>query len=260
MNRNTILLISVSVLYVFLIGWLSAEIYWKEIPLTEAVFGTIFGALLAGLFGLVAAIFSAWNAKLERDRDSKAFEIATLQGIVTKLIDLQDRFQKNYQHVMTRTMETRVFFGPTDERSFSKPVQGFEKHISFSTEERTFVLRRLGSGAFSDLNDVLAISENFYFLQKQHEIAFLELMDEATDGADRKGYFLSGEISTDSLRLMKMMDIDGLFKSLLVSSQKTVRDTLHSLISELNELAGSKLRYESVHVSPTSKNVFRQDY
>ena len=85
-------------------------------------------------------------------------------------------------------------------------------------------------------------------------------MDEATDGADRKGYFLSGEISNDSLRLMKMMDIDGLFKSLLVSKQKTVRDTLQDLIAELNNLAGSTLRYESVDVSPTSKNVFRQEY
>ncbi|MFK7837290.1 MAG: hypothetical protein AB8B60_13810 [Sulfitobacter sp.] len=162
MDGNRVVLYSFSAAVLLLIGWLASEVWWKGIVLSEVTFGTVVGAFLAGLFGLFAATYTADAARREKVREREASEIVMLQSILVKLIDLDDRFQKSYRHFKASDVTTRVFFGDAGENSFSKPIEGFEKHIDFSIPERTFFLSKFGPEFFNRIMNIQGASESFF--------------------------------------------------------------------------------------------------
>ncbi|MFK7837289.1 MAG: hypothetical protein AB8B60_13805 [Sulfitobacter sp.] len=91
-------------------------------------------------------------------------------------------------------------------------------------------------------------------------MAFYAFFDEVADDFDKDGYVLSGGISKDNLSLMKMMDIDGGFRSLLVRSHDEIHKFLKEVMLQYNALAGMNLRYERRDVSPSAENTERKDY
>lgn len=257
MDRNRLVLYIFTAAILLLIGWLAAEVWWKGIVLSELTFGTVVGAFLAGLFGLFAATYTADVARREKRKELELSDIVMLQAIFAKLIDLDDRYQKNYRHFMISDLTTRVVFG---ENSFSKPIAGFEKHIDFTIDERSYLLGRFGSESFNRLTNMQGASENFTFLQKKHSDAFYVLFDEMAHELEKDGYELSGAIHKDNMSLMKMMDIDGAFRSLLISTHAEVNEFLIEIIEKYNVLAGTSLRYERLDLSPSAENSQRQEY
>ena len=101
------------------------------------------GGFLAGLFGLITAVFSANRNRLEQEREKSEAEQVMLHSIVTKLFDINDSISKNRRHLMIDDVSSRVRFRVGGKnRYFSKPLEGESGLIRFTIEERVFLLRK----------------------------------------------------------------------------------------------------------------------
>ncbi|MCX8227883.1 MAG: hypothetical protein OTI35_17580, partial [Sulfitobacter sp.] len=215
-DKNTAVLFISSALMFVVLGWIASDFFRQDELFSDTTIGAVVGGFLAGLFGLLAAGYSIFYAQAERKRNSQLGAEAKLHSIVTKLIDLDDKIEKNRRHFMTHDKMVKIFFGSGN--SFTKPLEGIERHIDFSIEERTFLLRKYGAERFNDLSDILGISESLTFLLGKHLKSYYELMDEVFESeTERSGYNRTATIDKDSVRLMTLMDAEGALKSLLVS-------------------------------------------
>ncbi|MGC1506497.1 MAG: hypothetical protein WA782_20465 [Sulfitobacter sp.] len=245
-----------------LIGWIAADVWRGEIAFDDALIGAIAGGFLAGMFGILAAAFSISSNQTEVRRRENSFDETMLHGIVAKLLDLNDVMQKNLRHFRILDQRTKVFFQTSEgQRTFSKPLESMQKHIAFSVEERTFLLRKFGADCFNKMGDIQGISESFNFLHDRHVQVYYELMDEVfSEVTEREGYHRSGGIDPNSIRLMAMMDIDGGLFSLLDNSCLKVEEFLETIIELSNANTSVSLQYLLTDTPPSADNHKRVDY
>lgn len=258
-DKNTAVLFISSALMFVVLGWAASDFFRQDKLFSDSTIGAVVGGFLAGLFGLLAAGYSILYAQAERKRNGQLVSEAKLHSIVTKLIDLDDKIEKNRRHFMTHDRTVKVFFGSGN--SFTKPLEGIERHIDSSIEERTFLLRKYDAEHFNDLSNILGISESLTFLLGKHLKAYYELMDEAFGSeTERSGYSRTATIDKDSVRLMTLMDAEGALRSLLVSGSPVVHGCLQTMLGLSNKDTSVKISYYRADTPPSSENTERVDY
>lgn len=233
-----------------------------DIDLSEASFSSIIGTIIGATIAFLGSFLVIRQARQDREEDRKASDVATLHGILAKLIDLNDGLQKTKRHFMIHDRSSKVFIeGPASSNYFSKPLEGYWRRTEFDVKERTFLLRLRGGDFFSVLSDVNAISENFHFLRERHKAAYYELHEEVfAKEIERKDYAVRGELNPNSTKFMAMMDVDGLLRSFLADTPLVVEAFLKSMIQLSNEIADQKIKYDVTDNPPSSVNSMRQPY
>jgi hypothetical protein len=140
-------------------------------------------------------------------------------------------------------------------------LEGESEPVRFSIEERTFVLRKYKAERFNEINDMVGISKNLEFLQKKQLEAYYTLMDEVFSGdSEREGYVRTAELNPDSHRLMRMMDVDGAFRSFIDRAAPETERFLRTMLALSNRDTSVSIGYEQTDVSPASQNDRRMDY
>jgi hypothetical protein len=129
-DRNATIVLIFAAGALLMLGWLSSEVWYKRIAISETMTGAIIGGFLAGLFGLLAAGYSIHHNQVERDRRKNETEEVLLHSIVTKLIDLNDTVVKNRRHLMIDDASSRLSFGSSGKRYFFS-ILGVLGHPNF---------------------------------------------------------------------------------------------------------------------------------
>jgi hypothetical protein len=262
MDRNSLVVIIFSGFLFFVLGGITATQLKSPLPISDTMVGAIAGGFLAGLFGILAAGYTIYHNKQGEKLIEKKTQEVLIHSIITKLIDLNEGILKCQRHIMINDISTKVSFtNGSKTYSFSKPLEGDNRKIIFSIDERTFILRVYKAELFSRMNDIVGISRNFSFLSKRHTKAYYELMDEVfATKHERKGYVRTTELDINSVKLMAMMDVDGALNSFIADAAPELRSLLTDLIAISNADTSVSIKYEITDTPPSAENHKRTDY
>lgn len=271
MDRGTIATLLFAALCFVLIGFLLSDFSRDAIEFDSATRGAVAGGFIAGFFGLGATLFSISSLKQENRRIEKSKEeenkkikededSAQIRSIFLKAWDFNEYIQKNFEHFETYDHSTKIYIASGEhERSFTKPLEGLYPHIDFSIKERAFLLRLGGAALLNFVSEAKGLSQSFSFLHERHKQAYYALFAIYSKSIDsRKGYELSGNIESNSIELMNMMDVEGHFHSFLSRATSTSQAFLEKIIEINNEITQQAVKYEQSGEPPSSDNSLRQ--